>query len=63
MITPLVRADAGSNNNNTVLVNRGWIPRHFVVPQVSQSWAHPEGKVQVVGIPAKPERECDILLY
>ena len=50
MITPLV-----SDNGSTVLINRGWIPRHFI--QSKQQWERPTGQVQVIGVPAKAERK------
>lgn len=58
MITPLKSLDG-----TTVLVNRGWVPRHFVQPDKrtatppSKAWERPGGKVQVIGIPVKPERK------
>lgn len=63
-MTPLKIEEDGS----VVLINRGWIPRHFVLsdkkrsstssmsPQ-KQEWNRPTGTVEVVGIPVKPERE------
>ena len=47
-MTPLETA-----SGTTVIVNRGWIPRHFLKEQ--QSWEKPTGFIEVVGIPVKGE--------
>jgi cytochrome oxidase assembly protein ShyY1 len=47
-MTPLETA-----SGTTVIVNRGWIPRHFLKEQ--QSWEKPTGSIEVVGIPVKGE--------
>lgn len=54
VITPLLRP-----NGSTVLINRGWIPRHFAPSstQPGKDWEHPAGEVQVVGVPFRYERE------
>jgi cytochrome oxidase assembly protein ShyY1 len=47
-MTPLVTA-----SGTTVVVNRGWIPRHFLTSD--QPWKKPTEPVKVVGIPFKGE--------
>jgi surfeit locus 1 family protein len=57
VITPLKSSDG-----TTVLINRGWVPRHFVQPDnrtsapPSKTWERPTGQVEVTGIPIKPEQ-------
>ncbi len=51
VITPFQR----SNNMGIVLVNRGWIPRQFVLQNAA--WDRPKGVVELVGVATKTERE------
>jgi len=51
-----------SNGGGIVLVNRGWVPRHFVIQQPNQrildtNWERPQGEISIVGVESKPERK------
>jgi surfeit locus 1 family protein len=48
-------ADSGGNNNNTILVNRGWVPLSYV-KQNAGTWSQPRGVVQVVGVETLTEQ-------
>ena len=59
VITPFSRC----NNGGKVLINRGWIPRQFVVQGnssgssgSSNSWKRPTGVINVIGIATQTER-------
>lgn len=57
VITPFSRC----NNRGIVLINRGWIPRQFVVQGnsssgSSNSWERPTGVINVIGIATQTER-------
>ena len=60
VITPFSRC----NNKGIVLINRGWIPRQFVVQGnsssgssgSSNSWERPTGVINVIGIATQTER-------
>jgi surfeit locus 1 family protein len=56
VITPFSRCD----DMGIVLVNRGWVPRQYVMQNAS--WGRPNGVVTVVGVASKTERECFYLL-
>lgn len=49
VVTPLER----NHNLGTLLVNRGWVPRQYVVQNAP--WDRPTGIVKLVGIPSKTE--------
>ena len=49
VITPLVRSD----NDETVLVNRGWVPMSFA--KKGLDWSRPGGTVEVVGVITRTE--------
>jgi surfeit locus 1 family protein len=61
VITPFVLS---SDSNTTILVNRGWVPRNFVLPPPSQqvtlvdTWDRPHGIVDIVGVSSRAEGEC-----
>jgi len=54
VITPLERSD----REGVILVNRGWVPKHFV--KQSLPWEKPTENVEIVGITFEPDREFDV---
>lgn len=54
IITPFQRC----NNMGIVLVNRGWIPRQFVLQNAA--WDRPKGVVDLVAVATKTEREFTV---
>lgn len=59
VITPFMR----SNDMGTVLINRGWVPRQFVIQKKEEQsknqgwgWERPRDTVNVVGVASKTEQ-------
>jgi len=52
VITPLERLDG----KGTVLVNRGWVPRHYVQSSANGTWDRPNGIVTVTGVTTKTDQ-------
>lgn len=53
VITPFSRC----NNMGTVLINRGWVPRQYVMQ--NSSWDRPSGIVNVIGVASTTERKFE----
>jgi surfeit locus 1 family protein len=54
VITPLKR----NFGMGTVLVNRGWVPRQYVLQNAA--WDRPNGTVNIVGVASKTERKLNM---
>jgi len=54
---------SGEHGNETILINRGWIPRQFIASPTQTLLDRPTGTVDIVGVVSKVEGKSNDFLY